>query len=173
MPINTPEFKKSTLPWPTRALTLSIVFVVLLAGVYFGLRYFNNNLRAQIETINGLIQESINGLPSEKRQEIFKMDARLNNLEKILTNHPYVSKIFGLVERVAHPRVSFKSMEVAISQNSISLSGRADNYTVLAEQLIGVLAVEDVKDAQLKSFGAEELGINFVLEIKFDPSLIK
>lgn len=167
------EFKKAVLPWPKRALVFSIIFAVIVGGFYFGIRQFNLSIKNQIENIKQQINDSVNSLPEDRRVEIFKMDARVTNLEQILNNHIYSSRTFGLIEKLVHPKVSFKTMDVGSDQNIIALTGIADSYNSLAEQIVGAYSVDGIKKVNLKSFGADEKGVSFSLDINFDPKLIK
>ncbi|MFY9462926.1 MAG: hypothetical protein WAP52_01935 [Candidatus Sungiibacteriota bacterium] len=158
-------------------LSLSAIGIGLFAAVLtatIGLGVLNQSReqqKAQFIEQNKIKEES---LRPELLNQIVSLETRLKNARALLTNHPFVSNVFRVLEQDTHPQVRFSNFSFGKDGLKVDLSGEAASYRVLARQ-IGIF--EKNPQIQKVDFGGlsttSEGLVGFKLTLVFSPSLLQ
>lgn len=132
------QFKSEDLSvgWPWRLFSFSGILFLASALVYIGLTFgYEPFLNSRIQSVDsdlGKLGESI----SQKDEEAFvRFYSQLSNLNGVLNNHIFGSKVFSWLELNTHPKVYYAGIDLKIPELQLTLSGVTDNFGILGEQL--------------------------------------
>jgi len=161
-------------PWQTILFYVSLVFLGLSLISFFVITYFSSRAAAQSQL---LAEELAKGkTPAEQalEKDILKRQRQILVLGSLLGQQKSLSSVLSFLERTVHPQVFFSKANLIAEENKISLSGRADNFRVLGEQMLFLrqepLAGEiNLLDVSISKAG----GGDFTLEIVFDPLIFQ
>ena len=158
-----------------QALLYFLVFsVVFLTTAYVFLISLESRAQVSLEAIEQQIseQKTIEMASLESTIRVYKKEVDL--FAPYLTNHILITKFFDFLESNAHPRIYFSQMNLKSSTASVSLSGRADSFLSLGQQLMIFDNSPIVKSISLSNISLSEEGnILFNLGISLNPSLFK
>lgn len=151
---------------------ISITIFLASIAVYGGLLLLNNaQERAKkeiIEQVNIKEQSIEPGLINQ----IFLLDKRLKNMQKLLVEHVFTSNIFKMIEADTHPQVRFLNLNLNADNHQIDMTGETTGYSILARQ---IALLERDPQIERVEFGGLSLGGNnllgFKLNIKFKQAL--
>ena len=91
-----------------------------------------------------------------------------------LNNHILITKFFAFLEKNTHPRIYFSQMNLKSSSANVSLSGKADSFLSLGQQLMIFNGSPVVKSVSLSNISLSEGGsIIFSLSLSLDSALFK
>ena len=91
-----------------------------------------------------------------------------------LNSHILISNFFDFLEDSAHPNIYFSQMGLKPSSATVSLSGRADSFLTLGQQLMIFDGESLVKKVSLSNISLSEEGsIIFNISLSLDPILFK
>lgn len=151
-----------------------------LASAYF---YFDLNISKMNERIQqkqvqlGPIEKTIR----EKEKELVPIKEKIDNFGVLIGQHQTSFDLYGFLEKNSLPRVWFYEFNFDSEQKTVSVSGQADSFITL-EQQVNIFKknqesfLESVKLSNVEI--TEEGVINFEMEFifkteVFKPSLIK
>ncbi len=135
-PLNQFEPERLPVGWPWRLFVAA--FAVFLATVlgYVGITFgYQPYLKEQIQQKTNEIEQLTEIIPKAEQDQFVNFYSQLVNLKSILDNHVIASPVFTLLERITHPRVFFANAGVRFREGEIELSGLAESYTAITEQL--------------------------------------
>jgi len=118
---------------------------------------------------------------AQKTTELASLESTIKSYKKevdefapYLNSHILITKFFDFLEGNTHPRVYFNQMGLMSSSASVSLSGRADSFLSLGQQLMIFNENSIVKNVSLSNISLSEEGsIVFNVGLSLDSSLFK
>ncbi len=151
-------------------LVAFIASLVAAGGLFFYQR--------SLEATHADWQEQVRGQEEDLRPELLAQISDLSSsisvARELLSGHVFASHAFILLQSVTHPFVSFSSMSLSRDAKKIELSGVANSYRSVAEQ-VGLL--ETHPQVEKVDFGGLSVGerglVNFRLAVIFKPSLLQ
>jgi len=159
---------------------LKILFYILIALLlaiilsYFILGHFQKESLATFQTLEEEIAQEKTPQKTAKEQEILSYHKKINNFSRILERHLIASKFFSLLEKNSHPRIWFSKVNVSPGEQLAVVSGRAETFPALGQQLQIFKKEAFIKDVTLSKISLGERGeIEFTLNFSFDPNFFK
>ncbi|MEK7612166.1 MAG: hypothetical protein AAB407_02400 [Patescibacteria group bacterium] len=147
------------------------VFVVSYFGLAFGYKAFLSAQIVKAEEELALLASEVSQTESE---QFLQFQYQIINLQKLLQNHVFASRISPLVEASTNQRVFYTSMSFDSGQGKVALKGSADTYQILAEQLEAYQRMTGALDYQITNTQIGEKGrITFEATITLDPKTFK
>jgi len=158
-----------------KVLLYFLVFsVFFLTIAYVFLISLEKQAQASLQAVEQQISE-------QKTPEMVSLENTIKSYKKeidefvpYLNNHVLITKFFDFLEGNTHPRIYFNQMSLKSSSASVSLSGRADSFLSLGQQLIIFNNNPLVKSVSLSNISLSEEGsIVFSLSLSLDLGLFK
>jgi len=153
-----------------------ILIALLLAAVlsYFILGHFQ---KKSLTTHQNLEEEILKEKTSQKialEKEILSEQKKINDFALILDHHLLSSKFFHFLEQTSHPRIWFSKINLSPAEQLAIVSGRAETFSALGQQLQIFKKESFVRSATLSKISLGEKGeIEFTLTLSFDPTFFK
>lgn len=172
------QFKPEGLPvgWPWRLFIFSLlVFSIVILG-YLGLNFgYRPYLESKIEEMDAKISDLTSQVPLAEKEKLILIYSQFANLQKILNNRLFSSKIFPILEKITNLKIYYTVLDLKVDELKLILTGAAANYGVLSEQL----AVFDV-EPMIKKYNLNHSQLNdisnyvdFKVELFLSPDLLK
>ncbi|MFH1656681.1 MAG: hypothetical protein ABH956_02835 [Candidatus Nealsonbacteria bacterium] len=158
--------------WPFVFITVCLSLFLILLGTYF---YFGIASKKIVDDIEKKNKELITS-PSEKilEQEVFLYESKINNFKKVFSNHQKVLNVFSFLEQVTHPDILFSDFSFDSSTRAINVSGKAEDFTSLGQQLLIFKQIEILKNINLSGISINDEGeIDFSFQFTFLPQSLK
>lgn len=150
------------------------IFVLLFMTVNVLQKQHLNNLNRDIKRDTEKLQ-SIDGL-----DRILTVQNQLNKLTELHDGKPVISRFKGYITQITPAQVSYASITLNITAGTINFSGSADSFRTI-NQFVDTLKFtkytlgESKEEANafsevvLTSFGKDEKGASYEIDLKFDP----
>lgn len=167
----TPQKSKLVLPgwrWP---LWLSLALFFLSAGVFMFLKIYLAQIQAEIISINNQIKTEAGKVSIDDENTAIRLSDSLAALSGIVSNHSYFSGVFDLVGSLTHSRAVFIKFDADRDKGVVNLKGLAQNYTVLAKQMVALRENNYVKSLEVKGINFGNTGLEFELTLGVDPKM--
>jgi hypothetical protein len=150
----------------------SLAFLLVSGALYLFLSGYSKLVQSRIKSSDREIQDIVASISLEEVEKVITLDAQIRGLKKLLPNHLFISSVFDFLENNTNPDIVFKSMKVAIRNNTISLAGTAKNLGDISVQSAAFKQNPDIKDVVLKDVTGVSQGYNFQLDLLFSKSLV-
>lgn len=168
-----PKKKPPTPPWLVLFFTLSILLLVCSLLSYFFILNQEKKYQQKIENIKNKIsfEEKIN---EEKIKEIKKINDQISIFSKLIKTHPLPSSVFDNLATFTHPKVFYTSFDLNTERNFLSLSGQAENFLSLGQQILLFKENDLIEKAQISKISKTKEGkVEFSLDLFFKPELFQ
>lgn len=161
-------------------LWLKILFYILIALLltavlsYFILGQFQKKSLTALQNLEEEIRKEETPQKIAEEQEILNYQQKINDFSLILDHHLLPSKFFSFLEKISHPRIWFSKINLSPREALAIVSGRAETFPVLGQQLQILKSESLVKNVSLAKISLGEKGeIEFTLILSFDPKFFK
>ncbi len=168
---------RKAIPLP---LWLKILFYILIALLlttvlsYFILGQFQKKSLTALQNLEEEILKEKTPQKIAQEKEILNYQQKINDFSLILDHHLLPSKFFRFLEKTSHPRIWFSKINLSPREALAIVSGRAETFPVLGQQLQILKKEALVKNVSLAKISLGEKGeIKFTLTISFDPKFFK
>ncbi len=121
--------------WPSGLVALSVIILVLAIIVSVGLKVWNGIQTKKLESLHQETEQLKNSF-SGSESDIIKTEKTLNNISSILNDHSNTSELMTLIEENTHPNVYFISLDWDPDTLILTLSGVAESYLVISQQVL-------------------------------------
>lgn len=114
------------------------------------------------------------GTESQKQKEaaIFNYQKKINDFATLLADRKSPANVFALLEQQTMPKVWFNRFGLSEKENSIVLSGEAENMEILSQQVFAFESNEFVKKVDVLNSSLGNAGkVMFNLSITLNPKL--
>lgn len=152
--------------------SLILLIIILLSSLLLFLfqKSFNNTLQDVKINIAAI------GTPEEMVLEgrIFSIQKKINNFAALLDLRQSNLKFFTNLEKITHPKIFFSKVSLQIKEGRISLSGAAENFEALGQQLLIFKKEDYIGSVSLSKASMGENGkIEFVFGLSFAAEKFK
>ena len=158
-----------------KALLYFLVFTIIsLTTAYIFLISLEGQAQNNLEKIERQItaQKTTKIINLEKTVKEYKKE--IDVYAPYLSNHILVTKFFDFLEANTHPKIYFDKASIRVLLDDVSLSGKADSFLSLGQQLMIFNNSPMVKNVTLSNISLSEEGsIIFTLNISLDSNLFK
>ncbi len=149
-------------------LTTSIIFLIISAGSYIGLFFYNSilteNLNQVAESIKNLNIENT----SSEIGRLNEVEGQLSVVENLRKNHADPNKLLSVISSSIHPRVYYENTDFDVMRGKVELIGVALNPKSLSEQVSLYFKNKDISSYEISDISLVEKGVKFsvLLNIK-------
>lgn len=154
--------KKSSLD---KGFVFAIVLMVVVLGVWGGIRYFLFATDKEIAALDAQITDSKNALENEKVDRLLSFDNRREGIEKNAVDNVDVAERFQELESLIIPSVRLTQYTFDHNTGDTVISGVTSDYKYLAQQLISLKKQTEYESMRVdKLVTTESGGISFTLK---------
>ncbi len=164
---------KTKIKSPIWAIILGVLcLILLLASIasYFYLGILTKRIRQEIQDK----EKALIATSSEKALEdnLNLAKNKIDNFADLLLEHHNSVNVLTFLENICLPNIQFLNFDFDAGKNTVSISGKADNFITL-EQQIDILKKESLaKKIEVSGVSiGEEGGANFDFLLTFDPKI--
>lgn len=170
-----PKKHESRLPGGIKIFSYASIAIFTIVVVVFVV------LRLRIASAAGELQETRAAIERERTPERVAMEEevkayakKINNFSVLLTSHYDTGKFFSAIERATHPRVWFSSLSLDAENLTVKLSGTAETFYALGQQIAILEQQQFFKSVNLSEIGlSKEGGASFSIDFSLDPNLFQ
>lgn len=162
--------KKSIFTESLFYISLSLIVASFLCYFIFSFRIssqknFIEELDFEMSQIGSLEQK-------QREEKVFSYQKKIDDYSQIINNHKISSSVFGFIEKQTIQSVWFSKISLSEKENSINLSGEAENIEVLSRQIFIFENSEFVKKISILNSSLDDSGIvSFNLNLNLDPKI--
>lgn len=159
---------------------LKILFYILIGLIitsilsYFILGHFQRESLIAFKNLEEKINKERTSQRIVQEEEILNYQKKINDFGFLLSYHLFPSKFFTFLEKTSHPRVLFSQTNLNPSESLAILSGQAESFLVLGQQLQILKRESSIKNVSLSKISlGERGGVNFTLTLSFNTEFFK
>lgn len=156
--------------WP---LWASLILMFLTAGGFITLRVYLAGIGADVLEINNQIRAEAAKVSVDDETAVVQLSDSLSGFRGLAANHSYFSEFFGVINSLTHTRVAFSRINADKEKAQLQLKGTAQNYTVLAKQIVALRENKNVKSLDVRGINFTTHGLDFELIATIDPAIFK
>lgn len=154
-------------------LSVGLVLVIAVLAAWGGLFFYRRSLQATAAQWNEQIQAQEADLKPELLAQVTDLSHAIGVTRELLSGHVFASNALLLTQSAVHPGVGLDALSFSRDSRKIELSGVADSYKSVAEQ---VNLFESHPQAEKVDFGGLSIGerglVSFKIAVLFKPSLL-
>lgn len=140
-----------------KTLLLSLVLLVLVLGLFGGLRLYNMyHYDQEIAKIDLQIAETSKKLDSETATEVYDFSKRLETMKETIAMDPKrMTEYLAVLQKAVVPDSRITSFEYDKSSGQITISGVAGSLETVAKQIRSLKMQPDFTEAAVKDLGVD------------------
>jgi len=139
---------------------------------YFGIRFFDSKTVEKYKEAQVQITAKETPEVREKEKQILLYRDKINDYSTILDKHVRASNVFSFLEQLTHPQIIFSWFSLDEESALLSLSGKADGFESLGQQILLFEGNESTVNVILKKVSlAKDGSVDFQLDITLDPKI--
>lgn len=150
--------------------SLSLVLAVFLS--YFILGNYIKNAALTLKDLEGTISKEKTSAERTLEKEVFGYQKKITDFSQLIGTHLFTSNTFTFLEKVSHPQVWFVQFNLDSEKKRAVLTGQADNFQALGQQLLILKEKPEIQNFDLSNISIGRKGkVDFVLELSFNPAI--
>lgn len=164
------EIKKVS--WLKVISYLCILLLILGVATYFMFDLVQERYHQRIQDL----EKDLAKTPEEKtlEEEVLGIKRKIDDFNLLLVLHQLPLNIFTLLEESTHPKVWFSDFGLDSEKGVSNISGEADSFEVLSQQISLLKEKEFIKNLNLSGVSlGKEGGVNFSFGLILAPQLFK
>jgi hypothetical protein len=169
-----PETRKKIevrVPGQNRPVVLSLVFVLLILGLYLGLMFYNNSILSSLTLADEQLAALEKSRDKKLEQKLLDLKGQLAVVGPLISSHSFWSQGFSKIQSLVQPQVQFKSINAGGGAAKIIFQATAANYTTIAKQIAAFYADDSITDIVLNKASSLPTGrVDFTMQLMFDRS---
>lgn len=158
--------------WLNILLYFSIILLIFSISSYFVLDYY---LIKKSEITLQDLEKEIEEKKSEKKaleEEILNYQKKIEDFSFLLDQHLVNLNFFNFFEKISHPKVWFSDFNSIPGEAKIKVSGQAESFQVLGQQLLIFKAEPLIENLNLSEISLGEEGkIKFTFNLILSPQI--
>lgn len=156
-------------------IVISAVIFVISAGYLIGAWFYQGVLENDLQILTGDLDKIKKEFELVSLEDFSKIAVSIETAKTILAGHKAVSRVFDFFEKNTLPEVRFLNFNYELGeQPSLGLSGEAEGFLVLAQQVLILRKNEFLKNISLSNLSLKKGGlVGFTLTMILDPKFIK
>lgn len=151
-----------------------VILLFVSPLIYFGLYLGKEKLNSRLEELEILIEEE-NEKIMPLEQKVLAYKYKIDLYANTLNSYRKASSLFGFLADVCHKKSFFSEINLNVKEARATLGSRTKDFKTLREQVL-ILRNEDlIRNIELSGIviNKKEGGINFVLDILFNPKVFR
>ena len=152
----------------------AIGLLLLSIGAYFVLGYFVKKSELTLQDLEETLAREKTEEEAVLEEEVFGYERKVEDFSALIGQHTYASGFFNFFESPCHPKVWFSKINLDTTNHRLIVSGKADTFLILDQQLLIFQQEELIEETILikLSVGNEGL-VNFTFDLTFNPMIVK
>ena len=170
------KLQREELPvgWPWRFFLFSLLVFITALVVYLGIGFgYKPFLTSQIEKQETAIAQLSQTIPKKQQEDFVAFYSQLVNLQRLLKDHIFASKIFPFLQANTNQLVYYTTVDLRAGERRLELEGVAANYGVFAQQLQAFSVAPEVESLIINDSNASGGRVKFRLSLILKPTLFK
>lgn len=153
-------------------LILAAAFLAILILAYAGLWFYQGRLDGQAADLNKKNDEMLARLDQKAVKNLIDTKTNAEIISGLLKNHKLTSRLIDALAAATLPRVQWLSLAAALDKNSLTLSGQAADYNVLAKQMTALKEDNNWQNVEISNIALGKDGfVSFGLNMDFDAKV--
>lgn len=148
--------------WLNGLFYFSLFLFLATVVSFFIFSNSSKNYRVELENLEKSITEQRTPEILTLEQEISGYQEKIANFSILLQNHLFPSNLLKFWEKMSHPKVWFSQFSLNSSEGQLTLTGSADSFLSVGQQLL-ILKEEPL----IKSFNLSDISISKKGEVEF------
>jgi len=163
--------------WINPLLGFFLIVLLAVVLVYFFLDREVASLQGKIEDLDIEIASLRTPAVNKLEKEMKALSEGITRFTELFEKRQLTADVFGFFSEICHPRVQFRDFDLSVKDATLSLTGVADNFRVLGEQILILQHEERIQQLQMSGVVLTDEGfVEFKLSIKladdfFDKTL--
>ena len=155
---------------PSKVLKIMLYFAIFLlllstAG-YFVMNNFLDKAKNNLASIESEISQVMTPEKVTLEREVLFSKGEIDRFANLVNQHLETSAIFGIVQRVTHPKVWFSKFDLDSRQKTFQLTGETENFESLGQQVLIMRNEEAISIINLDTVSTTRDGrVGFVLSL--------
>ncbi len=161
--------------WINFLFFFSIAFLLVIVGAYFFLNRSEKQLQEELLYLDKVAEYEEVAFKEDERF-INQQERKIKDFGYLINMHLDSSNFFSHLETVIHPEVWFSKITLDIDNLEVFLSGHAQSFVVLGQQIL--ILEKDIlkehktfKEIKLSNLALGEEGVVFDLQISLSPKI--
>lgn len=159
--------------WQNLLLLFSIVVLIAAVCGYFLLGHFQEKAREEIKRVEEDLASTETKERKELESQILKYQKKIDNFTFLFNRHKASSNFFEFLEEITHPKVWLSDLKINTEETTCNLSGEAENFVVLGQQLIIFQETNEIIKTDLPEIFLREGKIYFTFNLSLKPEIFK
>jgi len=153
---------------------ISLIFLFFSIVGFFVLNNFLKNTKKEFETLEITLAKEIAPEKLTLKREVLSYQEKIDNFSFLIDQQKKNSKFFEAFEKIIHPQVWFSEFSLDSKEKTVTLSGHAQNFEALGQQLLIIKNEYDwIKNFSLKAISINKEGkIDFNLNLFLIPTFL-
>jgi len=160
---------------PLDLLYYLVIFLLCLTFLsYLGMLFLSQSLQKELADLKTAIAQKESKEAKLLEQRILNTKEKIDTFFTLFSSYKKSTALFNFLKENCHKKVFFSKVDLNVPENKLLLSGRAESFRALQEQMLIFQKEALVKDALLTDISiGEEGGVDFNLTLIFDPKVFK
>jgi len=160
--------------WQNILFYSSLVILLMIFSSYFILDHFINNFSKELEQLEETLAREKTKEETSLEQEIFSYQKKIAAFSILIKNHLFTSNTFTFLEETCHPKIQFSQLSLNSSDRTVLLSGEAEDFTALGQQLSIFQDASGVENSNLSNISiGKQGGIDFTLKLSLNSQFFQ
>lgn len=169
-----PNTPKKSFKYETVLFYFAIVVLVCVAGAYFYMVYAGQKMEEEAVALDATLAKQKTPQQKALELDVLSNQRRMQDFPVLLSAHKVSSEFFRRLEALTHPNIVFTTFKFNPGQGTATVSGSADNFESLAQQLaIFAEASNFAKSVDLAKISLSGEGkVDFTFNITVDSGVL-
>ncbi|GAI36884.1 unnamed protein product [marine sediment metagenome] len=152
----------------------SLALLIILGGVYLGMRIKVSSLKSQIEeTKVNVVRIKTEG-DKETERQVLGYQKKIKDFSELFSEHKIVSSFLEFLRNSTHLKVSFSDLSLNTKTANVLLGGETEDFKTLGEQILYLKGSEFIKGLDLSNLSLGKEGeVQFNIRLFLDPKIFK
>jgi len=169
-----PKEKKKRLSLEGFIFYFSLILLFLSFLSYFSLLYLTARSVKIKENLEMTLAKERTKEEISLENKILKYQDKINNFSLLIKEHPIVSNFFPLLEKNCHPKIWFSNFVLSPTNQTATLSGQAESFSVLSHQLQIFNSLPEIENLDLSNLSLNKAGqVSFTINLSLKENLFK
>ncbi len=169
-----PKPSKKSSFWLNILFYCSISIFLTLIAFYFVLGHWSKNLEMTIQRLERTLLQEKTPMEIALEQEVFASQKKINDFSRLIEGRVSAVNFFNFLEGICHPQVWLTGIKLEPEIAQAKVSGRAESFSVLSQQLLifkEELLIEKANLSEIKI--SKEGGVDFEIELFLSPQVFQ
>lgn len=171
--MNTSKKSNGIFSYESILFYFSLVMLIAVVGGFFYFNYMLQKTDEEIKTLDETLAKQKTKEQKALEDEVLSNKQRLQDFPLLLESHKVVTEFFRRLEGRTHPKVVFDLVKISPVEGSVDLSGKADSFESLGQQLIIFkTSPEIIQKVELSKINLNNEGkVDFAFALVINPKI--